>query len=136
VTVRTVRGRNLGVEGGAVELGVPEQHLDDPDVDAVLQQVGGEAVAQRVRPDPLGNVGGLRRLDDDAVELPRADRLHRMLPRKQPAVAMHHALLPTDLPPLTQESEQILGEHGVAIAPALAALDAQQHALAARYRHR
>ena len=53
-------GRDLGVEGGAVQLGVPEQDLDDPDVGAVLQQVGGEAVAQRVRPDPLGDVGGLR----------------------------------------------------------------------------
>ena len=82
------------------ELGVPEQDLDDADVGAVLQQVGGEAVTQRVRPDPLGDVGGLRRLDDDAIELPRADRLHRVLPREQPAVAMHHALLPPDLPPL------------------------------------
>ena len=96
-------GRDLGVEGGVVQLGVPEQDLDDPDVGAVLQQVGREAVAQRVRPDPLGDVGGLRRLDDDAIELPRADRLHRVLSREQPAVAVHHALLPTDLPPLAQQ---------------------------------
>lgn len=47
-----------------------EQHLDDPYVGAVLQQVGREAVAQRVRPDPLGDVGSPGRLDDDAVELP------------------------------------------------------------------
>lgn len=39
---------------------MPEQDLDDPDVGAVLQQVGGEAVTQRVRSDPLGDVGGLR----------------------------------------------------------------------------
>ena len=112
------------------ELGVPEQDLDDPDVGAVLQQVGGEAVAQRVRPDPLGDVGGLRRLDDDAVELPGADRLHRMLSREQPAVAVHHALLPPDLPPLAQQREQVGRQHGIAVPPALAALDAQQHALA------
>ena len=79
---------------------MPEQDLDDADVDAVLQQVGREAVAQRVRPDPLGDVRGLRRLDDDAMELPGADRLHRVLAREQPAVAVHHALLPPDLPPL------------------------------------
>jgi len=53
-----------------------------------------------------------------------------MLPREQPAVAMHHALLPTNLPPLPQESEQIRGEHGIAIAPALAALDPKEHSLA------
>ena len=56
-------------------------------------------LAQRVRPDPLGNVGGLCRLDDDAMELAGADRLHRMLSREQPAVAVHHALLSPDLPP-------------------------------------
>ncbi len=123
-------GRDLGVEGGVVQLGVPEQDLDDPDVGAVLQQVGGEAVAQRVRPDPLGDVGGLCRLDDDAMELPRADRLHRVLSGEQPAVAVHHALLPPDLPPLAQQGEQVFGQHGVAIPPALAALDPEQHALA------
>ena len=123
-------GRDLGVEGGVVELGVAEQDLDDPDIDAVLEQMGGEAVAQRMRADPLGDVGGLCRLDDDAMELPGADRLHRVLAREQPAVAMHHALLPPDLPPLAQQGEQIGREHGVAVLPALAALDPEQHALA------
>jgi hypothetical protein len=59
------------------------------------------SVAQCVRTDPLGDVGGVRRLDDDPIELPRTDRLHCVLPRKQPAVAVHHAMLPPDLPPLT-----------------------------------
>ena len=52
-----------------------------------------------------------------------------MLSGEQPAVAVHHALLTSDLPPLTQKREQVRREHGVAIAPALATLDAQQHAL-------
>ena len=66
-------GRNLGVEGGVLQLGVAEQNLDDADVDAVLQQMGGETVPQRVRSDPLGDLRGLCRLDDDAMELPGAD---------------------------------------------------------------
>ena len=37
--------RHLGVEGGGVQLGVTEQRLNDADVDAVLQQMRGEAVA-------------------------------------------------------------------------------------------
>lgn len=49
-------GRDLGVEGGVVELRMSEQDLDDADVGAVPQQVGGEAVAQGVRPDPFGDV--------------------------------------------------------------------------------
>ena len=32
---------------------------------------------------------------------PRADRLHCVLAWEQPAVAVHHALLTSDLPPLT-----------------------------------
>src|SRR5690606_29816762 len=43
--------RHLGVEGGVLQLRVAEQRLDYPDVDAVLEQVGGKAVAQRVRAD-------------------------------------------------------------------------------------
>src|SRR5690606_747746 len=46
-------GCHLGVECGGVELGVAEQRLDDADIDAVLEQMGGEAVPQRVRSDPL-----------------------------------------------------------------------------------
>ncbi len=42
-------GGDAGVERGGVELGVAEQDLDDADVDVLLQQMGGEAVAQRVR---------------------------------------------------------------------------------------
>ena len=50
--------------------GVAEQGLDDADIDAVLQQMRRETVAQRVRPDPLGDLRRLRRLDDDPVQVP------------------------------------------------------------------
>src|ERR1019366_7037666 len=95
-------GRDLGVEGGIVQLRVPEQDLDDADINAVLKEMSSKAVAQRVRSDPLGDLRGLCRLDDDAMELPGADWLHGVLSRKQPTVAMHHALLVPDLPPLAQ----------------------------------
>jgi hypothetical protein len=72
-------------------------------------------MTQCVRSDPLGDLRGLCRLDDDAMELPGADRLHGVLSWKQPPVAMHHALLVADLPPLAQQGEQIYREHGIAI---------------------
>ena len=128
--MRTVRSRHLGVEGGVLQLGVAEQRLDDADVDAVLQQVRGKAVAQRMRSNPLGDVRCARRLDDDPVQLPGADRLACMLAWKQPALGVHHALLPADLPPLAQQGEHIRREHGVAILPAFATFDPEQHALA------
>ena len=42
---------------------------------------------------------------------------------------MHHTLLSPHLPPLAQQGEQILRKHGIAIAPALATLDPQEHPL-------
>jgi hypothetical protein len=123
-------GRDLGVEGGVVQLRVPEQDLDDADINAVLEEMGGETVAQRVRSDPPGDLRGLCRLDDDAMQLPGADWLHGVLSWKQPTVAMHHALLVPDLPPLAQQGEQIRREHGIAIPATLATLDPDQHALA------
>src|SRR5580692_7082105 len=122
-------GRDLGVEGGVVQLRVPEQDLDDADINAVLEEMGRETVPQCVRSDPLGDLRGPCRLDDDAMELPGADWLHGVLSRKQPTVAVHHALLVPDLPPLTQQGEQIRREHGIAILATLATLDAE-HALA------
>ena len=50
-------GRHAGVAGGGVELGMPEQHLDDAHVDILLEQVGREAVAQRVQRHVLVDLG-------------------------------------------------------------------------------
>src|ERR1035437_353721 len=57
------------IERRVVELGVSEQNLDDADVDAILEQMRGEAVAQRMRAHTLGDAGGLCCLFDDAAEL-------------------------------------------------------------------
>lgn len=49
--------RHLGVEGGVLQLGVTEQRLDNADIDAVFQKMGGEAVPQGMRADAPGNLG-------------------------------------------------------------------------------
>lgn len=116
-------GGDLGVEGGVVELGVAEQDLDHPDIGAVLQEVGGEAVAQSVRADALGDAGGPCGLDDDPAELPGTDRLEGVLAGEQPAVTQHHALLAAGPPPLAQQGQQIRREQGVAVPVALALFD-------------
>lgn len=48
---------------------------------------------------------------------------------------MHHALLASGDPPLAQKTKQIGGQHRVAIAPTLAALNPQQHAFAVDIAH-
>ena len=67
-------GRNARIERGRIELGVPQQHLDDADVDILLEQMRGEAVAQCVRADTLLDASGFRCLMNRAVDLARRDR--------------------------------------------------------------
>src|SRR3546814_10343176 len=88
--------------GLRVYLGVAEQDLDDADVDAIFEKMGGETVPQRVRSDPLVDVRGLGGLDDDAVELARADMGRCALSGKEPAVGTPNALLPPGATPIAQ----------------------------------
>src|SRR6266849_7328116 len=46
-------GGDAGIERRGVELGVTEQHLDDADIDVLLEQMGSEAVPQGVQRDAL-----------------------------------------------------------------------------------
>ena len=62
-------GGDAGVAGGGVELGMPEQHLDDADVDVLFEQVSGEAVAQGVQAHGLVDLGQTGSGMTDAVEL-------------------------------------------------------------------
>lgn len=48
------------IERPGVELGVTEQHLDDADIDVLLEQVGGEAMPQGVQRDALVDLRHLR----------------------------------------------------------------------------
>lgn len=50
-----LRPRGSSGERCRFELAVPEQHLNDADVDILLEQVGGEAVPQRMRADALAD---------------------------------------------------------------------------------
>lgn len=52
-------------------------------------------MAQGVRSDPPGDVRCLSCGNDDAIELPCANRLQRILAREQPAVGQHQTLLPS-----------------------------------------
>jgi hypothetical protein len=98
---------HLGVERRRLELGVAEQHLDNADIDAIFQKMGGEAVPQGVGADAPGNLGCVGRLDHDAIALSGADWLERVLTRKQPAIKVLHALAMPILPPLAQQGEQV-----------------------------
>ena len=54
----------VGVDLRGVQARMAEQDLDDPDVHAPLEHVGGEAVTQRVRPEIGVEAAGVVRLDE------------------------------------------------------------------------
>ena len=129
VTARIVRTGNAGVKRRGVELGMAEQRLDHADIDALLEQVRGEAVPQRVRRHALGDPRGLGGGADNAAELAGRQRLDRVAAWKQPASRQQQAAPPPLAPPGAQQFEQLRRQHRVAVLASLAALDAQQHAL-------
>ena len=50
----------MGVDHGRPEIGVTEQLLDGADVDAVLEQVGGESVSEGVAGSAPMNAGAIQ----------------------------------------------------------------------------
>src|SRR6202049_5282827 len=83
----------------------------------------GYIVAQRMHGYALVDVclfcGGM----DGAVQLPRAERIHRLEARHKPSALEHATLRVGHAPPDTQALEQDRREHRVAVAAALALLD-------------
>ena len=63
-------GGNARIERGRIKLAVPQQDLDHADIDILFQQMGGEAVAQRMGRHPLPDPGRFGCLMDRAVDLP------------------------------------------------------------------
>ena len=101
-----------------------EQHLDDADVGAALQQVGGEAVPQRVGRDRLADPRSPPRQPTGRLQRADAHVLAGLLARKQPRAR------PGPLPIGAQDLQQPRRQHRVAILATLAVLDVDQHPFA------
>ena len=105
-------GRYLGVNGGGIDLGVAQQHLDHADIDALFEQVSGKRMAQSVRTHALMDPGELGRLMHGAVQLSRRDRIGAAAAWEQPAIGEHHPAALAFAPPLTKQIQQVRGKHG------------------------
>src|SRR5579885_3823161 len=66
-------GRHVGVNLRGAQAAVAEQFLHAADVGAVVEQVGGEAVPQRVRAGPRVQAGLLEVLLQQPTDAPRAE---------------------------------------------------------------
>ena len=111
----------MGVARRRRQVGVAQQHLDHADVDAALQQMGGEAVPQDVDGHLLADPRRRPRRPAGRMQRRRLDRAGRVAPRKQP-------LLWTRQPPVgAQDRQELRRQHHVALLAALAVLDADHH---------
>ena len=118
ITARIILVATWGIQRGRLELSVPEQHLDQADVDVLFEQVSGKAVPEGVRCHPLVDPGDRRGDMNRAIKLPRRVRGMGITAREQPDLRASDAI------PVAQEFEQLWGEHGKAILAAFALLDA------------
>src|SRR4029077_1911345 len=120
---------DAGVKRRRVELGVTQKRLNHANIDILLKQMRGEAVPQRVWRDALFDPRGLGGGVDGTTELAGRQRFDWVTAGKQPASRQQQATPPPLPPPDAPQCEQLWRQHCMAVLAALAALDAQQHAL-------
>src|SRR5712692_9002909 len=105
-----------------------QQRLDGSDICLVLEQVGGEAVAQRMQRDALLDPRSVGRFMEQAVEMAGGDRPASSLSAgKEPPFLQGYSRIVTAgtrLPPLPQQAEHLIRQHHIAILAALRLLDA------------
>src|SRR5438093_2771059 len=78
-------GADMGVALRGREPAVAEQLLDHPEVGAVVEQVRGERVAQRVRAHAARDAGGADRAPDDRMDRAHAEPPAPMVDEDRPA---------------------------------------------------
>src|ERR1700674_5564468 len=90
-------GGDAGVARCRVQLVVTQKCLDDSNISTALEQVGREAVAQRMQRHALADSGRIGRLMEQTVELAGRHRLAGPLAGKQPA--FRHGSCGIETPP-------------------------------------
>ena len=101
-----------------------EQDLDDPDIGAALQKVGGKAMPKRVGSDRLADPGTLPCGTASRLKCAQAHMIAGLLAWKQPRTR------PRPLPIGTKDLQQPRRQHRVTIPATLAARDVDQHPFA------
>src|SRR5437762_5602365 len=103
---------------------MPEQELNLADVGTLFEQVTGKSVAQRMGWDGFRNLRNQTGLPALQLNRQLTDVLARKLAREEPIFRL------LDEPPCTQDLEESLREHNVAIFLPFALLDPDDHTFA------
>jgi hypothetical protein len=110
----------VGVDLGGSQARVPEQDLDDADIDAPLEHVRGEAVTQRVRSEIRVKATGVTRLEERGPRTRIGEMGCRAPAGKEPSPAA------VGFPDLTQHLEYWFGQRENPLLVSLAD-DVQNH---------
>ena len=94
-----------------------QEQLNGADVGALLQEVHGEGVPHGMRGDRFGNLAQTVGFLALALDCGPGDVLARHIAGKEPVRRPFHS------PPLSQDLQQLWGEHHVAILHSFALLD-------------
>ena len=117
--------RTRRIARGGADRGVPEQDLNQPDISASLEQVGGERVPQHVRRHALAQLELAHRQLQRLGHRVRVQWPPFLATWEQPSV-----LRARDLPIPAQYRQQPLGEHHIAVLAPLADSHVQYASLA------
>ena len=110
-----------------------EQRLNQPNVLAVLEQMGCEGMTQRMKRDRLAQPRRLRRLLEQPAELARSRRVTINATGKQPTLFRRNAGVAPGrprLPPSPQQVEDLGRKHHITVLAAFRLHDADDHLLA------
>src|SRR5271157_2094072 len=124
--------RHAGVASRRVELVVSKQRLNQPNVRAVLEQMGCEGMTQRMKRDRLAQPRGFHRLLEQPTELARRHRLTISATGRQPALFRRNASVTPGrprLPPSPQQVEDLGRKHHMSVLAAFRLHDANDHLL-------
>jgi hypothetical protein len=95
----------MEVSSRGVEAAMAEQDLDGPQVDAVLKQVGGEAVPEGVNRDVLVQLCAAARLLASFIHGLVSQRMIRDISREQPGTGLVDPAPPMSFPVFPQQSQ-------------------------------
>src|SRR6195256_4179120 len=117
-------GRDPRIERRGVELGVPQQDLNHPDIGVLFQKMRRKAVTEGVRGHRLADLGHPGRGIAGTPELARRHRVDRVHSGKQPPLWTRRVV------PGAQQLEQMRRKHHVSVLVTFALFDPDHHALA------
>ncbi len=109
------------ITGGGRNVPMPEQVLDDPDVDPLLQEMGGGAVPKGMNGDALVQASDLGGTPTRPLQRARRDRPGRIRTRKEPVLRTRA------LPVGAQDRKHLFGEHHIAVSAPFATPDMDHH---------